>query len=51
MLAVRPRNTNRGTVSVLVLVVVADAGDKVMHNDTNILTSLFARGRHLGCAR
>ena len=28
----------------------ADAGEKVMHNSTNILTSLFARGRQLGCA-
>ena len=28
----------------------ADAGDKVMHSSTNILTSLFVRGRHLGCA-
>ena len=29
---------------------VADAGEKVMHSSTNILTSLFVRGRHLGCA-
>ena len=28
----------------------ADSGDKVMHSSTNILTSLFVRGRHLGCA-
>ena len=28
----------------------ADAGEKVMHSSTNILTSLFVRGRHLGCA-
>ena len=28
----------------------ADQGDKVMHSSTNILTSLFVRGRHLGCA-
>ena len=28
----------------------ADAGDKVMHSSTNILTSLYVRGRHLGCA-
>ena len=28
----------------------ADAGEKVMRNSTNILTSLFACGRHLGCA-
>ena len=28
----------------------ADAGDRVMHSSTNILTSLFVRGRHLGCA-
>ena len=28
----------------------ADAGDKVMHSSTNVLTSLFVRGRHSGCA-
>ena len=28
----------------------ADAGDKVMHNSTNVLTSLFVCGRHTGCA-
>ena len=28
----------------------ADAGDKVMHSSTNVLTSLFVRGRHTGCA-
>ena len=28
----------------------ADQGDKVMHSSTNILTSLFVRGRHLGGA-
>ena len=27
-----------------------DSGDKVMHSSTNVLTSLFVRGRHLGCA-
>ena len=27
-----------------------DQGDKVMHSSTNVLTSLFVRGRHLGCA-
>ena len=26
----------------------ADSGDKVMHSSTNVLTSLFVRGRHLG---
>ena len=26
----------------------SDAGDKVMHNSTNVLTSLFVRGRHIG---
>ena len=29
----------------------ADAGERVMHSSTNMLTSLFVRGRHLGCAR
>ena len=28
----------------------ADAGERVMHSSTNVLTSLFVRGRHLGCA-
>ena len=28
----------------------ADSGEKVMHSSTNVLTSLFVRGRHLGCA-
>ena len=28
----------------------ADAGDKAMHSSTNVLTSLFVRGRHPGCA-
>ena len=28
----------------------ADSGDKMMHSSTNVLTSLFVRGRHLGCA-
>ena len=28
----------------------ADSGDKVMHSSTNMLTSLFVRGRHLGCS-
>ena len=28
----------------------ADAGEKVMHSATNVLTSLFVRGRHLGAA-
>ena len=27
----------------------ADQGEKVMHSSTNVLTSLFVRGRHLGC--
>ena len=29
---------------------VAGVGDRVMHSSTNILTSLFVRGRHVGCA-
>ena len=28
----------------------ADAGERVMHSSTNVLTSLFVRGRHTGCA-
>ena len=37
----------------MVLVLIdgfADQGDKVMHSSKHILTSLFVRGRHLGCA-
>ena len=28
----------------------ADQGERVMHSATNVLTSLFVRGRHLGCS-
>ena len=28
----------------------ADQGEQVMQSSTNVLTSLFVRGRHLGCA-
>ena len=28
----------------------ADAGDIATHSNTNVLTSLFVRGRHLGCS-
>ena len=28
----------------------ADAGENVMRSSTNVLTSLFVRGRHTGCA-
>ena len=44
-------NNHKQCYVILVLVDdVADAGDKVMYSSTNILTSLFVRGRHLGCA-
>ena len=28
----------------------ADQGERVMHSSTNVLTSLFCRERHVGCA-
>ena len=40
----------KGYVVLVLIVDFADQGDKVMHSSTHILTSLFVRGRHLGCA-
>ena len=40
----------KGYVILVLVDDFADAGEKVMHSSTNILTSLFVRGRHLGCA-
>ena len=40
----------KGYVILVLVDDFADAGEKVMHSSTNILTSLFVRWRHLGCA-
>ena len=40
----------KGCVVIVLVADFADAGGKIMHSNTNTLTSLFVRGRHLGCA-
>ena len=44
------KKQNCGYVILVLVDDFADAGEKVTHSNTNILTSLFVRGRHLGCA-
>ena len=44
------KKLEKGYVVLVLIDDFADQGDKVMHSSTNILTSLFVRGRHLGCA-
>ena len=44
------KHKKKGYVVLVLIDDFADQGDKVMHSSTNILTSLFVRGRHLGCA-
>ena len=39
-----------GFVIIVICDDFADQGDKVVHSSTNILTSLFVRGSHLGAA-
>ena len=46
----KAKKHKKGYVILVLVDDFADAGDKVMHSSTNILTSLFVRGRHLGCA-
>ena len=46
----RARNKPKGYAILVCVDDFADSGDKVMHSSTNVLTSLFVRGRHLGCA-
>ena len=46
----KAKKHNRGYTLLVLVDDFADQGDKVMHSSTNILTSLFVRGRHLGCA-
>ena len=46
----KAKTNEKGYVILVLIDDFADQGDKVMHSSTNILTSLFVRGRHLGCA-
>ena len=46
----KAKKHKKGYVILVLVDDFADAGDRVMHSSTNILTSLFVRGRHLGCA-
>ena len=46
----KAKKHKKGYVVLVLIDDFADQGDKVMHSSTNILTSLFVRGRHLGCA-
>ena len=46
----KAQGKKKGYVIAAIVDDFADSGDKVMHSSTNVLTSLFVRGRHLGCA-
>ncbi len=46
----KAQGKRRGYVICVLVDDFADQGDKVLHSSTNVLTSLFVRGRHLGCA-
>ena len=46
----KAKTYKKGYVVLVLIDDLADQGDKVMHSSTNILTSLFVRGHHLGCA-
>ena len=46
----KAKKHKKGFVILVLVDDVADQGDKVMHCSTHILTSLFVRDRHLGCA-
>ena len=46
----KAQGKKKGYVILFLIDDFADQGDKVMHSSTNVLTSLFVRGRHLGCA-
>ena len=46
----KAKKHKKGYVILVLVDDFADQGDKVMHSSTNILTSLFVRGRHLGVA-
>ena len=46
----KAQGKSKGYVICILVDDFADQGEKVMHSSTNVLTSLFVRGRHLGCA-
>ena len=46
----KSQGKRRGYCACVLVDDFADQGDKVLHSSTNVLTSLFVRGRHLGCA-
>ena len=46
----KAQGKKKGYVILFLIDDFADQGDKVMHSSTHVLTSLFVRGRHLGCA-
>ena len=46
----KAQGKKKGYVVLFLIDDCADSGEKVMHSSTNVLTSLFVRGRHLGCA-
>ena len=46
----KAQGKRKGFVIATIVDDFADSGDRVMHSSTNVLTSLFVRGRHLGCA-
>jgi len=46
----KDQKRKRGFTALALVDDFADAGEKVMHSSTNVLTSLFVRGRHLGVA-
>ena len=46
----KSKKQKKGHVMLCLVDDFADQGEKVMHSSNNVLTSLFVRGRHLGCA-
>ena len=46
----KEKKLKKGFAALVLVDDFADAGEKVMHSSTNVLTSLFVRGRHLGAA-
>ena len=46
----RAQRKKKGYVILTLVDDFADSGEKVMHSSTNVLTSPFVGGRHLGCA-
>ena len=46
----KAQGAKKGYVICVLVDDFADQGSAVLHSSTNVLTSLFVRGRHLGCA-